>query len=108
MSYYKDLVGTNGGFRSFLFQVNDLGEMVIYRLGENGKVEDFASGKVELVLLFALRAAYPQVEIQLNNYCDPLMIDGNCLYFHELAAILNQCRSSIRRARVQEACRWVS
>ena len=74
MSYFVFNPPKSGRFYRFLFQINKLGDSVIYELDEQGRPAEFVCGDVSVTIGSALRAVHPGlvlVDLRRRNVSSP-------------------------------------
>jgi hypothetical protein len=109
MSYFPGMFKAGGKTRTYMVQVNSLGDCVVYSLDAEGKPAEFVCGETVNVVSNSLLADFPDVKLvdlrrHHNNHKPPTLPQHFRLDFYgtwaELAVILNG-KPGTRQARLR-------
>lgn len=103
-SFFKDMFGRSSRekLRSWLVQINSNGDSVVYRLDENGGIEDMVIGSVAQTILQAWCYTFPNYVVsQIYQPNCPASYGFNAASWAELIEILNGRRHRSRAAETR-------
>lgn len=70
MSHFPNMFQGGKNLKSWLLQINSQADVVVYRLSDDGKIEDMAAGKLSDVIMYPIQVIHPVCRLEIVSRPD--------------------------------------